>query len=155
MEDIKVGKITLSKTTFESLVKHLVEVEEGKNKLFQEYFPVPSKERNEMEMLIEDYIKQIDQLVKNTVKTQTTENQVPLVTIGCEVEIQDLSNQEVFKYHIVSPFPGSMKMGDISYLSPVGKTLLLKKVGDKVEVKAPGGIFCYKVKSIQFRGDII
>ncbi|WP_201764449.1 GreA/GreB family elongation factor [Thermacetogenium phaeum] len=39
--------------------------------------------------------------------------------------------------------------GDISYLSPVGKSLLMRKPGEKVMVKAPGGTFCYKIKSIK------
>ena len=128
LEGVKLVKVTLSKATFENLVKHLVEIEEGKNKLLEEYFPEPSTERNEIEMLIENYIKHIDQLIRNTNKSQTIDSKVPFVTIGSEVEIQDLSNQEVFKYRIVSPFRGSIREGDISYLSPVGKSLLLKKV---------------------------
>ncbi len=145
-------KVKLSKTTFENLVKHLVEIEEGKKKLLEEYYPEPSTERNEIEMLIENYIKHVDQLIRNTNKSQTTDNKVPFVTIGSEVEIQDLSDQEVYAYHIVSPFRSSVTEGDISYLSPVGKSLLLKKVGDEIEVKAPGGVFRYKIKSIQLRG---
>ncbi|GEM_PF-2839794 len=33
------AKETLSKATFETLVKHLVEIEGGKNKLLEQYFP--------------------------------------------------------------------------------------------------------------------
>lgn len=148
------AKVTLSKATFENLVKHLVEVEEGKNKLLEQYFPEPSKERKEFEKLIEDYIRQIDQLIRNVDTSQTADSKVPFVTIGSEVEVQDLIDQEVYKYRIVSPFNSSVKEGDVSYLSPVGKSLLLKKVGDEVEVNAPGGVFRYKIKSIQLRGDI-
>lgn len=144
----------LSKTTFENLVKHLVEIEERKKKLLEEYYPEPSTERNEIELLIDNYIKHLDQLIRNTKKSQTTDSKVPFVTIGSEVEIQDLSDLEVFKYRIVSPSRGSIGERDVSYLSPVGKSLLLKKVGDEVEVIAPGGVFRYKIKSILLRGDI-
>ncbi|MDO9536122.1 MAG: hypothetical protein Q7J85_12525 [Bacillota bacterium] len=89
------AKVTLSKATFENLVKHLVEIEEGKNKLLEQYFPEPSKERHEIEKLFEDYTKHIGQLIENANKSQTTDNKVPFVTIGSEVEIQDLSDQEV------------------------------------------------------------
>ncbi|QGP92215.1 Transcription elongation factor GreA [Neomoorella glycerini] len=146
------AKVTLSKATFENLVKHLVEVEEGKNKLVEQYFPEPSKERNEFVKLIEDYIKQIDQLIRNVNKSQTAGGQVPFVTIGSEVEVQDLDTQEVLKFCIVNPFHNSIGERDVSYISPVGKSLLLKKVGDEVEVNAPGGVFRYKIKSIQLRG---
>jgi len=147
-------KVTLSKATFENLVKHLVEIEEGKNKLLEQYFPEPSKERNEFEKFIEDYIQQIEQLIRNANKSQTVDNKIPFVTIGSEVEVQDLSEQEVYKFRIVSPSYGSVREGDVSCLSPVGKSLLLKKVGDEVEVNAPGGVYRYKIKSIRLRGDI-
>lgn len=147
------AKTALSKTIFENLVKHLVEMEEEKTRLLEEYFPEPSTERNEIEKLIVNYIKHVDQLIRNKNRSMTKESKVPFVTIGSEVEIQDLSNQEVFKYRIVSPFRGGGK-GDISYLSPVGRSLLLKKVGDEVKVKAPGGVFLYKIKSIRLQPDI-
>ncbi|MGI9953240.1 GreA/GreB family elongation factor [Moorellaceae bacterium AZ2] len=150
------AKVTLSPTTFENLVKHLIEVEEGKSKLIEQYFPKPSKERNEFEKLIEDYIKQIEQLIRNVNKSQSAGDKVPFVTIGSEVEVQDLSDQEqrIFKYHIVSPFYDNVNEGTVSYLSPVGKSLLLKKVGDEVEVKAPGGVFRYRIKSIRLPADV-
>lgn len=142
------NNITLSKTTFENLVKHLVEMEEGKNKLLEEYFPEQSTERSEMIMFIEDYIKNVEQLIRNANKSETIDNKVPFVTIGCEVEIEDISDKELSKYRIMSPFYGDIRDGDISYLSPVGKSLLLKEINDEVEVNAPGGVFRYKIKSI-------
>ncbi|MBE3585221.1 GreA/GreB family elongation factor [Desulfofundulus thermocisternus] len=150
------AKVTLSKAAFENLIKHLVEIEEGKNKLIDQYFPEPSKERNEFEKFIQNYIKQMGQLVRNIDVTtaQTVDNKLPFVTIGSEVEVQDLANQEIYKYRIVSSFHGGVGEGDISCLSPVGKSLLLKKVDDVVEVNAPGGVFRYKIKSIQLKNDI-
>ncbi|BAF58722.1 hypothetical protein PTH_0541 [Pelotomaculum thermopropionicum SI] len=147
-------KVALSKTAFEYLVKHLVEIEEGKNKILEKFFPKPSKERNEFENLIENYIQRLDRLIRNASKSKIADNKVPFVTIGSEVEIQNLSEQEVYKYFIVNPFYSEVREGHISFLSPVGKSLLLKKVGDEVEVKAPGGVFRYKIKSIRLRGDI-
>ncbi len=142
------AKVSLSQNTFESLVKHLVEIEEKKKSLLEEFFPENPAERSEMELYIHNYIQQIDQLIKNTNKLQTTDNMIPFVTIGSEVELQDLSTQEVFKYHIVYPFSDNIKEEDVSFLSPVGKSLLLKKAGDIVEVTAPGGVFQYEIKSI-------
>ncbi len=143
------AKALLSKTTFENLVKHLVDIEEGKNKLLEQYFSGLSKERHEFEKLFEDYIKHIGQLIENASVSQTEDSKVPFVTIGSEVEIQDLSCQEVFKYRIVHPLNDQIKGGDVSYLSPIGRSLLLKKLGDEVEVKAPGGVYNYRIKSIK------
>lgn len=150
-----VAEVGLSQTTFENLVKHLVEIEEGKDKLLQEFFPKPSIERYEIKTLIENYIEHIDQLIKNANKFQTTDSEVPFVTINSEVELQDLyDHEEVFTYRVISPFRSNIIQGNISCLSPVGKALLLKKVGDVVEVKAPGGLFRFKIKSIRLGSNI-
>ncbi|HOV79528.1 MAG TPA: GreA/GreB family elongation factor [Bacillota bacterium] len=148
------AKVALSQPVFEYLVKHLVEIEEGRNKLLDEFSQRPSKERKELENLLENYVKRIDELIRKVKKSPKAGNELPFVTMGCEVEIQNLSDREVHKYRIVTPFRGSVKEGDISYLSPVGKSLLLKKVGDEVEVKAPAGVFHYKIKSIRSQCDV-
>lgn len=145
------AKFSLSKAALESLIKHLVEIEEGKDKLLEQYFSELSQERSEFSDFIENYISHIDRLIKGAANSQAADNKIPFVTIGSEVELQDLANQEVFKYHIVSPLNGSVKAGDVSFLSPVGKSLLLKKAGDTIEVKAPGGIFRYKILSVMLQ----
>lgn len=145
------AKITLSFNTFEKLVKQLVEMEEGKSKILDDYFSEPSTERTEMAAFIENYIEKVEQLIGNADKSETADNDIPFVTIGSEVEIEDIIDKESFKYRIMSPFSGDINDGDISYLSPVGKSLLLKGIGDEVEVKAPGGVFQYIIKSIRFQ----
>jgi transcription elongation factor GreA len=149
VEGVKVAKVVLSEPAFEYLVKHLVEIEEGKDKLLEEFFSRLSKEREEFEILLENYIKQVDGLIRKVKKSSKAGNELPFVTVGSEVEIQNLSDKETHKYRIIIPFQGSMGDGDISYLSPVGKSLLLRRVGDVIEVKAPGGIFHYRIKSIR------
>ncbi len=143
------AKVVLSQAVFENLIRHLLETEEGKSKFIDQYFPEPSKERDDFEDLLDKYLNQINNLVKNASKTDTSDYGIPFVTIGSHVEVQDLTDQEVFSYRIVNPSQDDIGAGDVSCLSPVGKSLLLKKAGDEVEVKAPGGLFRYKVKSIQ------
>lgn len=144
-------KVQLSRVTFEKLVAHLVNIEDGKNKLLEEYFPVLSKERNEIRVLIEKYIAKIDYLIRNDlVVVQFSGNNFPFVTIYSEVEVQDLENGELQKLRIVPPFKND-EINDVSFLSPVGKSLLLKNVADKAVVKAPGGEFHYIIKAIRLR----
>ncbi len=61
-----VNKFALSKTIFENIVKHLVDLEDEKNKLMEEHFPEPTMERNEFRKLLDKYITQVDLLIKNT-----------------------------------------------------------------------------------------
>lgn len=58
-------------------------------------------------------------------------------------------NKEV-KYKLVSENEANLKEGKISVSSPIGKGLLGKKVGDKVEVKVPAGILKLEVLDITF-----
>lgn len=154
------GAFKSSKVMFENLVKHLVDLEAEKSKLVDELFPEPSPERHKFIELIEAYITQVDHLVRNALVTEAADNCLPFVTIGSEVEVQDLGNQEIYRLQLVHPFRGSgpsrvAEVSDVSYLSPVGRSLLLKKVGDKVEVEAPGGTFTYKIKSIRYHAPAI
>lgn len=140
-------------TIFENLVKHLVEVEEQKEKLLEEYFPEPSKERDELKKLIANYIKNLESLIEESHKSAATNTSLPFVAIGSEVEIQDLSTQEVQRFRLVTPFSGEIGGNDVSYISPVGRALLLKRVGDEVTANVPAGILRYKINSIKWHGD--
>jgi len=151
---IFMDKVTLSNSTFEALVKHLVEMEEGKNKIVDQYFPDPSPEREEFKELIEQYINLIESLVANARKSKKQDRAVPFVTIGCEVELEDLATGETLNYRIASPLHGTVREGDVSCLSPMGKSLLLRKMGDHIEVDAPGGVFKYCIKSIQLQNEL-
>ncbi len=141
-------KFVLSRTMFENLVKHLVDIEDGKSKLFEKYFLEPSKERNEYEEIFDNYITKIDRIIRSTTVTDDAENCIPFSIIGSEVEVKDTESHETFRFRIVPPFQENVGSTDVSCLSPVGKSLLLKKVGEKAVVNAPAGVFCYQIKSI-------
>lgn len=144
-------KVELSRGTFEKLVAHLVNLEDGKNKLLEEYFQKPSSERNEISILLEKYIAKIDYLIRNNVVVvQVSENNFPFVAIYCEVMVQDQENGELQKLRVVPPFKND-EANDVSFLSPAGRSLLLKNVSDKAVFKAPGGEFHYRIKSIRLR----
>jgi len=70
------------------------------------------------------------------------------VNIGCVVEIKNLENGKVYKYHIVGPAESNPDEGKISSASPVGKGLIGHKVNEIVEIKVPKGIARYKILKI-------
>ncbi len=144
MEDIP-----LSQAALKSLRAHLAEVENGKNRIFDQYFPEPSKDRYDFEDLYDNYIGELYSLVQNAEKSDKHSLEIPFVTIGSIVEVHDLDNNENIIYHIVNPSINAIGPGDVSCLSPVGKSLLLKKPGDEVNVAAPGGLYRYKIISIK------
>lgn len=147
-----IGSNPLSKDAFESLIQHLKEVEANKSKIIDEFSGDSPEELREFEYFVMSYIKRIENFV-DEIKNDEKDNFSPLVIIGSEVDVKDLDNDKHFMFRIVSPFKSqreSKRTFDVSCLSPVGQALLLKKLGDTVEVEAPGGIFQYKIESIKY-----
>ncbi len=65
------------------------------------------------------------------------------------VSVKNIKNQKTFEYVLVSPEEADFQAGKISITSPVGHGLLGKKIGDKVNVKAPAGILEFEILSIK------
>ena len=59
-----------------------------------------------------------------------------------------LENSKTIKYEITSEDEANPLEGKISHLSPIGKAIMNKKVGDKVTIETPKGSTEYTVKEI-------
>lgn len=70
------------------------------------------------------------------------------VSILTKVTITNTATKKTIAYQIVSEKEADLKAGKISVTSPIGKSLLGKKVGDIAEVQAPNGITKFKVEKI-------
>jgi transcription elongation factor GreA len=62
----------------------------------------------------------------------------PLIHVGSRVRVRDLDGDAVFT--IVGPEDSDGAAGLISDQSPLGQALLGHGPGDKVDVRAPGGV---------------
>ncbi|MDD5617489.1 MAG: transcription elongation factor GreA [Candidatus Omnitrophica bacterium] len=71
------------------------------------------------------------------------------VYIGATVTLLDLDTQTKETYTLVSKEEADYSQGKISMESPVGKSLLGKKVDDIVKVEIPDGELNYKVLNIK------
>ncbi|HAJ57024.1 MAG TPA: transcription elongation factor GreA [Candidatus Omnitrophica bacterium] len=71
------------------------------------------------------------------------------VYIGAKVGLRDCDTDEEVEYCLVSPPESDYAAGKISIESPIGKSLLGRKVDEIVEIKVPAGILKYKVLSIR------
>ena len=71
-----------------------------------------------------------------------------VVRIGNTVVVQEGSNPPE-TYTIVGAAEADPKEGLISNESPLGQSLLERKVGDEVDVKAPAGILRFKIVKIK------
>ena len=97
---------------------------------------------------IEARIEQIEQILKNAEVVDEDEVDLDVVNIGCLVRVLDIEYNEEEEYKLVGSSEASSLQNKISNESPFGKALIGAKVGDVVEVEAPGGVVKYKVLSI-------
>ncbi|MCE1165892.1 MAG: transcription elongation factor GreA [Bacteroidetes bacterium] len=70
------------------------------------------------------------------------------VFVLTEVKVKDLKHNEVITYTLVSPDEADFELDKISVISPLGKALMGKKVGDTVRVEVPANVLEYKILEI-------
>lgn len=70
------------------------------------------------------------------------------VFFGNVVTLIDLDTDEEVSYQLLGPEEADVSKGRISVVSPMGKAMLGKRIGDEVEVKTPGGIRQFEVMDI-------
>ena len=67
---------------------------------------------------------------------------------GTVVTLMDMETDEEITYQLLGPEESDVKKGSISVLSPLGRSLLGKSVGDEVMTKTPGGLREFEVVDI-------
>lgn len=102
--------------------------------------------------IMEARIKDIEETLKNVVILDQSKISKDIVSIGSKVTIKDLNfpDEEPETYILVGMTESNPSENKISDQSPVGKSLLGKKKGEKVLVDAPGGEFEYEILDIEF-----
>jgi regulator of nucleoside diphosphate kinase len=74
-----------------------------------------------------------------------------LVTMNSRIKARDVETGEVEAYTIVYPESADIQTGRISALSPLGRALLGRRVGQTVEVVAPIGVRTIKIDRILYQ----
>ena len=101
--------------------------------------------KNEQGML-EGRILTLEMMVRNAAIIEQAEVG-GVVQVGSTVEVKDEFGTQAFT--IVGPAEVDVTSGRISMESPVGKALLGRRIGDKVEVQSPGGVRELKVTALR------
>jgi transcription elongation factor GreA len=103
--------------------------------------------RNEKELL-EIKIRKLEEILSKARLIDTKNLPKDRVYILSRVKLLNLDKNKVVEFTLVSPQEVNSAERKISVNSPVGKSLLGKKVGDIVEVKIPAGTVRYKILEI-------
>jgi transcription elongation factor GreA len=102
----------------------------------------------EAQALLELRIAKLEDVIANARIIDETKIDLSKASILTTVKIKNLTNGASMKYTLVAENEADLKIGKISVDSPIGKALLGKKVGDKVDVQVPAGKVTFEVSEI-------
>ncbi len=102
----------------------------------------------EAQGLLELKIAKLEEIVSNARIVDSAQLDISKVSILTTVKIKNLKNNAEMKYTIVAENEADFKAGKISIDSPIGKGLVGKKVGDKVDVTVPAGVIPFQIMDI-------
>ncbi len=72
------------------------------------------------------------------------------VVFGVTVAIINVDTDEASSYQIVGDDEADVKLGKISYQSPIARALIGKEIGDSVVVQTPGGEIEYEIDAVRY-----
>ncbi|MEI6312699.1 MAG: transcription elongation factor GreA [Bacteroidota bacterium] len=102
----------------------------------------------EAQGLLEKKIADLENSLANARILDNSKIDISKVTILSKVELKNLKMKKNFTYTLVSDAEANLKESKLSVSSPIGKAILGKKKGDKVEVQAPTGKIEYEIVKI-------
>ncbi len=97
---------------------------------------------------IEGEILQLEKVLRNAKLVDDVSIDPNVAGLWSKVKLQDLATKEVFDYTIVGSTESDPSQDRISDESPVGRSLLGQRAGDKVEVQAPDGTLKFKILEV-------
>lgn len=149
--------IELTAYAYNAVLSHLVDIEERKDEIVNELYLESSVQRDDFSSFLEDYLKKLEELVKTVqiVDKPTREklkelDYLPYVIIGSTVELEGDNDPGTHFYRIVSPYDNSNSKKDMTYLSALGRALMLKKPGDVIKTEMGNRTCSYIIKSIRY-----
>lgn len=98
---------------------------------------------------IEGRILTLEKIIENCELIDKSKNDNTFVSPGSEIVVEDLKKKEKITYTLVDYIESDPASGKISIASPIGKSMLGKKVGDKVKIRVPAGNIHYKILEIK------
>jgi transcription elongation factor GreA len=102
----------------------------------------------EAQGLLELKISKLKDIISNARLVDESQIDLSKVSILTTVKIKNLKNGAIMKYTLVAENEANLKEMKISIDSPIGKGLLAKKVGDKVDITVPAGVIPFEIIEI-------
>ena len=153
------GRIPITRSGFERLKKELdtfktvllpenikdIEIARGHGDLSENAEYSAAKER---QAYIHGKIKEIENNLALSDVIEFASNATDKAVFGTSVCIEDMDSGQTNKYQLVGPLESDITENKLSVTSPLGKALIGKKIGDIINVNAPGGLRTYEIVDI-------
>jgi transcription elongation factor GreA len=134
-------------------VQQLVYIDENIKELTNLYLSsTPIQDR--LKHFFNLYVLEVEDLLKVNQKNNHI-SFFPKVLIGTQVTVLYDEDNETEDYVICYPEQSDPDTGYISFLSPVGRQLLFKNIGEKISLKIPTGELPVTIKEISFVGQLL
>ena len=105
------------------------------------------EEAKNEQAFVEAEITRASQILRNAMIIEDT-GATDTIQIGSKVTVMERGTKETEDYRLVGPAEANPRQGKISIESPLGRSLVGQKVGDKVTISAPDGDLTFVIKSI-------
>ncbi|WHY55183.1 transcription elongation factor GreA [Peribacillus simplex] len=102
----------------------------------------------EEQAFVEGRITTIENMIRNAKIIEGDDSNTDTVSLGKSVTFVELPDGDEETYSIVGSVEADPFEGKISNDSPIAKSLIGKRVGDKVSIMTPGGEMSVKIVSI-------
>ncbi|KRQ86663.1 Transcription elongation factor GreA [Caloramator mitchellensis] len=98
---------------------------------------------------VEGRIATLENMLKNARIIDEEDINTEVVSIGSTVKVKDLQYGDEMEFMIVGSAEADPKKMKISNEAPIGRGLLGKKVGEKVEIQVPDGVESFEILEIR------
>ena len=103
--------------------------------------------RDKVGKLTQEQVRKIAE-IKNLIENAVILENVPTgsaISMGSRVTVREVGEEDEETYEIVGSQEANPILGRISDESPLGRSLMGKKKGDRIEFEAPGGVIYYEI----------
>jgi len=104
----------------------------------------------ERQSFIEGRITELEDIVSRAQVIDSRGLSGDIVRFGATVTLADEDSDDESVYTIVGAHEADIKAGRMSVHSPLARALIGKRIGDSVEITAPGGFKSYEIVDVKF-----
>ena len=105
----------------------------------------------EKQAFVESRIGELENKLSGSHVIDVTKLSGKIVKFGATVSIIEEVTKVKKRYHIVGEDEADLSKNKLSFLSPISRSLIGRKVGDIIDVNGPGGVNYYEIVFLEYK----